>query len=289
MNSLSHTYRFDPPSQGCRTFAWAGGIFDTGHRACARAVEGLIHTPYHLVLVTLQGGARQLEVATDCGHRYRGPERAGAVSFVPAYCERRVRMHDVELDWASIALRPALFDVLVEEGEPRACEIAPFSNANDPFVAALVGELVRMHDTHGRLDRAYCETMSHALSSYLARRYGHLAAQRREWKLSPWRVRRIAEYVDAHIGCEIAIADLAQLVGVSPGHLHRAFRATLGVTPLSYIHEKRIEHAISILATEGAPIADVALRVGYLSAGHFSRTFRRLTGVHPSKFRAGAG
>jgi AraC family transcriptional regulator len=289
MNSLSHTYRFDPPSQGWRTFAWAGGIFDTGHRAYARAVEGLIHTPYHLVLVTLQGGARQLEVATDCGHRYRGPERAGAVSFVPAHCERRVRMHDVELDWASIALRPDLFDVLAAEGEPRACEIAPFSNANDSFVAALVGELVRMHDAHDRLDRAYCETMTHALASYLARRYGHPAEQRREWKLSPWRVRRIAEYVDAHIGCEIAIADLAWLVGVSPGHLHRAFRATLGVTPLSYIHEKRIEHAMSILATEDAPIADVALRVGYLSAGHFSRTFRRLTGVQPSKFRAGAG
>jgi len=260
-----------------------------GHRAYARAVEGMIHTPYHLVLVTLQGGARELEVATDCGHRYRGPERPGAVSFVPAHCERRVRMHDVELDWASIALKPALFDPMVEEGGRRACEIAPFSNTDDSFVVALVGELVRLHDAHGRLDRAYCETMAHALASYLARRYGHSATQRREWKLSPWRVRRITEYVDAHIGCEIAIADLAQLVGVSSGHLHRAFRATLGVTPLSYIHEKRIEHAISILASEDAAIAEVALRVGYLSAGQFSRVFRRLTGVPPSKFRAGAG
>jgi AraC family transcriptional regulator len=286
MSSVHNTYAFDPPSQGWRTFAWAGGIFDTGHRAYARAVEGMIHTPYHLVLVTLKGGARQLEVATDCGHRYRGPEHAGAVSFVPAYCERRTRMHEVQLDWASVALRPEVFDALDQEGESRACEIAPFSNFNDAFVTALVGELVRAHDAHSRLDRAYCETMSHALASYLSRRYGRHAAQRRAWKLSPWRVRRIAEYVDAHIGCEIAIADLARLVGVSPGHLHRAFRATLGMTPLSYIHEKRIERASAMLASEDVSIADVALRVGFLSAGHFSRTFRRLTGVHPSKFRA---
>jgi AraC-like DNA-binding protein len=61
------------------------------------------------------------------------------------------------------------------------------------------------------------------------------------------------------------------------------------VTPLSFIHEKRIEHAMSILASEDVPIADVALRVGYVSAGHFSRTFRRVTGVHPSKFRNGMG
>jgi AraC family transcriptional regulator len=285
----SHTYRFDPPSQRWRTFAWAGGFFDTGHRAHARAVEGMILMPYHLLLVTLQGGARQLEVVTDCGHRYRGPEAAGAVSFVPANCERRVRMHDVGLDWASIALRPDLLDGLGETDESPAVQIAPFSNATDSFVAALVGELVRLHYAHGRLERTYCETMSHALASYLASRYGQRTAHYRTWKLSRWRVRRIAEYVDAHLGCEIAIADLARLVGVSSGHLHRAFRATLGVTPLSYIHEKRIERAVSILTSENAPIAEVAVRVGYLSAGHFSRTFRRLTGIHPSKFRAGAG
>ena len=217
MNSPSHTYAFDPPSQGWRTFAWAGGIFDTGQRAYAHAVEGVIRMPYHLVLVTLQGGARQLEVATDCGHRYRGPERAGAVSFVPARCERRVKMHDAELNWASMALRPDLFDGLGEEGEPLACEIAPFSNATDSFVTALLCEFVRLHDAHRGLDLAYCETMSHALAAYLARRYGQPAAQCRAWKLSRWRVRRITEYVDAHIGCEIAIADLAGLVGVSQG------------------------------------------------------------------------
>jgi len=288
MNSPSHTYQFDPPSQRWRTFDWTTGTFDTGHRAYARTVEGMIRLPYHLVLVTLQGGARQLEVTTDCGHRYRGPERAGSVSFVPAHCERRVQMRDVELNWASIALRPDLFDAVTEEGAPLAYEIAPFSNVNDSFVTTLVGEFVRLHDAAGRLDRAYCETMSHALASYLARRYGHPAARTRAWKLAPWRVRRIAQYVDAHIGCEITISDLARLVGVSAGHLHRAFRETLGMTPLSYIHKKRIEQAIAILGSEEASIAQVALRVGYLSAGHFSRTFRRLTGVHPSRFRTGA-
>lgn len=283
----AHTYRYDPPSKHWRTFAWAGGTFDMGHRGYTRAVEGRILVPHHLVLVTLQGGARQLEVATDCGHRYRGLDSAGGVSFVPANCERRVQMRDAELDWASIALRPELFTGLGESDESLPAQIAPFSNANDTFVAALVGELVRLHDAHGRLDRTYCETMSHALVSYLASRYGHRATELRTWKLSRWRVRRIVEYVDAHLGCEIAIADLARLVGVSPGHLHRAFRATLGMTPLAYIHQKRIERAASILASEDASIAEVAVRVGYLSAGHFSRTFRRLTGIHPSKFRAG--
>jgi hypothetical protein len=79
MNPTSHTYDFDPPPQDSRTFAWAGGIFDTAHRTYAAAVEGLIRMPYHLVLVTLQGGARQLESSPIAA-------TAIAARSVPARC-----------------------------------------------------------------------------------------------------------------------------------------------------------------------------------------------------------
>jgi AraC family transcriptional regulator len=75
------------------------------------------------------------------------------------------------------------------------------------------------------------------------------------------------------------------LVGVSAGHLHRAFRATAGVTPLDYINEKRIRRAAAMLVQEQVPITELALRVGFSSPGHFARTFRRVTGVSPSAYR----
>jgi AraC-like DNA-binding protein len=80
---------------------------------------------------------------------------------------------------------------------------------------------------------------------------------------------------------QIRISDLAELVGLSCGHLHRAFRATTGKTPLAFINERRIEQAMAMLAQDHASVAEVSLRCGFLSPSHFARLFRRSTGVSP--------
>ncbi|BBK32845.1 AraC family transcriptional regulator [Stella humosa] len=278
----------EPRSQGWRSFGWGQGSFDTAHRPPTPLVEGTIHTPDHLVLVTLRGGARRIEVSAAGGHRYAGPDRPGAVSFVPADCERRLVLRDVATEWASIALVPdAIPDLL--DGDGRMLDLPAFSNGEDPFVAGMVGEMARLHAADGNLQPLYCETMSRALACYLVRRYGtpRPAAATVAWHLPAWRLRRIEDYVEANLAADIRVADLARLVGLSAGHLHRAFRATTGTTPLEFINRRRIHRASAILATEGPTVAEVALRVGFLSPSHFTRTFRRVTGRGPSARRPG--
>jgi AraC family transcriptional regulator len=203
-------------------------------------------------------------------------------------------MQGVCSQWASISLRPELLDGF--EGARRrrgqgSFVLAPFSNVADPFVASLAAELARLHAAEGRLDETYCEAMSHALIRYLACRYGreqtpadHPGAE----KLPPWRVRRIADYIEAHLAEGILVSDLAAVVGVSTGHLHRAFRRTIGSTPLAYINERRVRRAMSLMDGEQLSVAEVALRVGFLSPSHFTRTFRRIAGLNPSHYERGA-
>ena len=274
------------PSQDWRNFSWAGGAFDTARRPRTASVEGTIRVPEHLLLVTLRGGARNVEVSTDCGHRYAGPDRAGVVSYVPAHCERRVALSNVQSEWASISLDP---QQLARHDEDIRLECPAFSNVEDPFITGLVTEFARLFATDGRLDKSYCEAMSHALACYLAKRYGRPLSKPRdkELKLPAWRLRRIADYVEAHIERDILVSDLAELLGVSAGHLHRAFRQTMGITPLDYITDRRIRRAMTIIAQDNAPIAELALRVGFVSPSHFTRTFRRVTGMNPSTYRAG--
>lgn len=274
----------EPRSQGWRSFGWGQGTFDTAHRPLTAIVEGTIHTPDHLVLVTLKGGARHMEVVAEGGHRYAGPDRAGAVSFVPADCERRLVLRDVATEWASIALPTA---TAAELGDG-TLELAPFSNRDDPFIAAMVGEMARLHASDGSLQPLYCETMTRALACYLARRYGRPGtAPQPSGRLPAGRLRRIEAHVEAHLGDDIRIADLARLVGLSAGHFHRAFRHTTGQTPLEFVNRRRVERAAAILASEELTVAELALRVGFLSPSHFTRTFRRVTGRSPSSRRAG--
>jgi AraC family transcriptional regulator len=145
----------------------------------------------------------------------------------------------------------------------------------------------RLHALDGGLDLAYCDAISLAVAHYVRRRYGGHALQEvgHPARLSPWRLRRIADYVDAHLESGIRIAALAALVGLSEGHLHRAFRTTTGETPLQFINRKRIQRAMELLAREPVTIVELALRLGFQSPSHFTRVFRSVAGITPSQYR----
>jgi AraC family transcriptional regulator len=282
--------RVEPRALGWRSFAWQTGVFDTAYRPLTRDVEGMIRMPQHLVMVTLRGGAASLEATSCCGHRYSGSDRPGTVSFVPANCERRLSLRDVEAEWASISLSPDLFDPMVmeEQGAGGVFDISAFTNREDRFVSGMLSEMARLGRIDGALDQTYCETMSWALSRYLARRYGQaqVGANVRSWKLAAWRVRRVTAYVDANLAEPIKIAQLADLAGVSLGYFHRAFQATVGKTPLEFINEHRIQRAMQCLQRDDTPVTAIAFKVGFASPSHFSRVFRQHAKLSPSQYRS---
>ena len=238
-------------------------------------------------MVTLRGQAERLEVASSCGHRYGGPDREGAVSFVPAQSERRLRMRGVVSEWASISISPGLFEREAEADG--TLDIPAFTNADDGFVQAMVIDFARLNQADRGLDPTYCDAMSWALAQYLMRRYGEVREKpgSLSWKLAPWRVRRVQDYIEAHLAQPIRVGELARLVGVSPGYFQRAFRQTMGRTPLDFINARRVQRAIESLNRDGTSIAAIAHRVGFISPSHFTRTFRQITGVNPSTYRSG--
>jgi AraC-like DNA-binding protein len=100
-----------------------------------------------------------------------------------------------------------------------------------------------------------------------------------------------AERVDAaraHIRCHLTdgnrLAELARMVGMSPFHFSRIFRALTGVPPHRYLLEARMQYARALLR-EGASVTQAAMAAGYDDFSHFSRTFRRCFGHPPSQVR----
>jgi len=52
-----------------------------------------------------------------------------------------------------------------------------------------------------------------------------------------------------------------------------------------FVRQLRIEYACHELATSELPIVDIALSAGFFDQSHFTRTFKRLTGIVPSQYR----
>jgi transcriptional regulator GlxA family with amidase domain len=103
--------------------------------------------------------------------------------------------------------------------------------------------------------------------------------------LAPSQLRRVVEYLDAHLPGRVDLARLAGLAGLSQSHFSRAFKASTGMAPYRWQLDARIRRAQALLIDTSASLDDVAEATGFADAVHFGRTFRKLTGATPAAWR----
>jgi AraC family transcriptional regulator len=85
----------------------------------------------------------------------------------------------------------------------------------------------------------------------------------------------------------LALDDIAAAVGINAVHLCRAFRQQYGCTLGDYVRNLRVDFAVRRLLTSQQSLAEIALSAGFADQSHFTKTFRRCTGVTPGAFRRG--
>jgi AraC-like DNA-binding protein len=81
------------------------------------------------------------------------------------------------------------------------------------------------------------------------------------------------------------LSEIARAVGVHPVHLARQFRKYYGSSVGEYLRQLRIEFACHQLLASDDPSAKIATSAGFNDQSHFCRTFKRLRGTTPGKFR----
>jgi AraC-like DNA-binding protein len=113
------------------------------------------------------------------------------------------------------------------------------------------------------------------------------AVARGEIGALPWcRLRRVVEYIEAHLDQAPTLAQLGAVSCMSPYHFARLFRHSTGMPPHRFVVRKRIASAITLLAASDLSVARIGRMVGFRSASHFTTVFRRITGITPSAYRA---
>jgi AraC family transcriptional regulator len=124
---------------------------------------------------------------------------------------------------------------------------------------------------------------SHSTVSHSSRRRALTVAA--PAPLAPRYLARVLDYIEANIGGDIALADLAQLVGVSKDHFIRSFRAATQQTPYACLAERRLARAIDALSHSTMSVARIGRETGFKSAPGFSNAFKKRYGMSPKKFR----
>ncbi|MWV44781.1 helix-turn-helix domain-containing protein [Paenibacillus sp. HJL G12] len=90
--------------------------------------------------------------------------------------------------------------------------------------------------------------------------------------------------LEKHYCEEIHLSVISQMVGVSESYLSKQFSKEVGINFIQYLTQLRIEKAKKGLEN-GLKIYEVAEMVGYVNPEHFSRLFKKVTGVSPLAYR----
>lgn len=96
---------------------------------------------------------------------------------------------------------------------------------------------------------------------------------------------RAVDFARRHIGEPTTVGAMADAAGLTPPQLERSMRRVLGLSPKQLVLRLRLEHALVELASNDAPISEIAVRSGYYDQSAFTRHFSRVVGVSPAAYR----
>jgi AraC family transcriptional regulator len=96
---------------------------------------------------------------------------------------------------------------------------------------------------------------------------------------------RVLELIETRFAEALTLDELAAAAGLGVRQFCRSFRAATGRSPHQYLIERRVEHARLLIAS-GLALSQVALQSGFTDQSQLTRTFTRVVGVPPGRYRA---
>lgn len=122
-------------------------------------------------------------------------------------------------------------------------------------------------------------------SSILLYRLLHLLSLDSRQERMPEPLTAVLRYLDRNLGGSATIDELAERFHLSAATLHRLFRRHVGISPIHYLIQRKMEAAKRLLLTTEEQIKEIAFRLGYSNALYFSSEFHRFQGESPRDFR----
>jgi transcriptional regulator GlxA family with amidase domain len=151
----------------------------------------------------------------------------------------------------------------------------------DQGVAAIASRIAHEMEVPDEVSCLAVEGLVLEMLAVASRRY----VQPRLEKRPPAWLLKAQEMVHSRYDGPLEVGEIASEVGVHPVHLSRVFRSHFGVSLGAYVRRQRLDWAARLLAGSDEPLSDLALRAGFADQSHFTRLFKRHTGLTPERYR----
>jgi AraC family transcriptional regulator len=245
--------------------------------------------PADLYHVYIQTKACKLWVKFNGVLRYSGNCPAGAVIVARpderVYASGHGPIRSLQASFTDAFLKEHLTDLSVR---PDGVELRELPHSTD---VALMN-LVRAHQAgleNGLSgSQLYFDVVRQAILNRIAVLHATRPIARKAFAdmLSPAQTRRVVDYIEANLECDLRLKELAAVARVSRAHFARAFRNMTGMGAHAYVMQRRLARALQLVKRHTASIADIAQACGFADHAHLTRNFKAFYGVPPSKLRS---
>jgi AraC family transcriptional regulator len=223
------------------------------------------------------------------GQMTEGQYLAGQVSVHPAGIPIRWEWKS-KLNFLVMTLAPHFLDRIAQRTFGAAAvpvQLWHEDGRHDPLINNVAAALLRELLARDAATSAFIESLATVLSVHLIRHYAQSPHTTAESTPVHRAVSAAVEFIREHYAQEVTLAQMAKAAGISPFHLTRIFKKSIGMSPHQYLIEVRVHSANALLAAgaEHPSLAEVAAAVGFSDQSHLTRQFKRILGTTPKKAR----
>ena len=143
-------------------------------------------------------------------------------------------------------------------------------------------------ETNDMASAVMFEALARVFLVKLLTRYGD-ASERNVQSVSGFSTlhyRRVLDHIKSNLRNSIVLADLAEAAGMSTSNFSKKFKDTLGRSPMQFVQSYRVEQAAAMLTDRSIQLIDISSSCGFSDQAHFSRSFKKYTGISPTDYRA---
>lgn len=159
------------------------------------------------------------------------------------------------------------------------------SGQADACLASLISNVESQHNNELFSELGIMGSLMLYLSSIMKIKYqeqGESAVTHRNSILA--RLQPVLIYINHHLADPICIQELADIANLSEKYFITFFKKAMGITPINYITHVKMKKALEYLHEQNYSVKEVAKLVGYTDIYTFSKAFKKIYGVAPSKF-----
>jgi AraC family transcriptional regulator len=183
--------------------------------------------------------------------------------------------------------RKGLDDIAEDLGFGRVREYRLAVLEDDLVVAQITRSILPFLGRSDGLSVLALDQFSLVLGAHLLQRYGAIQKQGRRSKggLAPWQQRRASELLHENMHGRVRLSDIARECGLSVSHFARSFKTSFGSSAHQWLIRHRVDQAKKLMRQTSMSLIDVAFQSGFNDQAAFTRTFHRLVGVSPGRWR----